>query len=316
MNIIFKCIFGSRLFGTDLSTSDTDYKGVFIPSKKQILLGDYKAVISDGTNKDGKNSKEDIDTEFFSLKEYLNQLKNGQTNAIDMLFAKPLVTSPTWQFLYDNRSKILTNKSKSFVGYALAQAKIYNNKIDRVKKLKSVLDILHNIPSKDLISSHIDKFDSLIDESAIKIIEIDVNAHSDNVNYNKSVINHLYVCGKMIPETKVVKDAVELFSKMYDDYGHRAKESDTDWKSLYHAIRISQECVELLKTGTILQPRPNAEFLKKVRLGQFTYKECCDIVMSTVSEIDSIKSVLPAEPDNDWIDQFIYDVHYNEVLNA
>jgi len=39
MNIIVKMKFGSHLYGTATVDSDLDYKGVFLPSKKEVLLG-------------------------------------------------------------------------------------------------------------------------------------------------------------------------------------------------------------------------------------------------------------------------------------
>lgn len=38
MNIAFECLFGSHLYGTSTENSDTDYLGVFIPSREEILL--------------------------------------------------------------------------------------------------------------------------------------------------------------------------------------------------------------------------------------------------------------------------------------
>lgn len=36
MNIAFECLFGSHLYGTATENSDTDYLGVFIPSREEI----------------------------------------------------------------------------------------------------------------------------------------------------------------------------------------------------------------------------------------------------------------------------------------
>lgn len=36
--IVYITLFGSKLFGTDNPNSDTDYKGIFIPSKRDVLL--------------------------------------------------------------------------------------------------------------------------------------------------------------------------------------------------------------------------------------------------------------------------------------
>lgn len=44
-----------------------------------------------------------------------------------------------------------------------------------------------------------------------------------------------------------------------------------DPKSAAHAIRLLQEGAELLTTGTLTYPRPNAEWLKSVKLGELTF---------------------------------------------
>lgn len=40
MNIAFECLFGSHLYGTATENSDTDYLGVFIPSREEISEDD------------------------------------------------------------------------------------------------------------------------------------------------------------------------------------------------------------------------------------------------------------------------------------
>jgi len=38
-NVIVECMFGSHLYGTNSEDSDTDMAMVFLPSKRDILLG-------------------------------------------------------------------------------------------------------------------------------------------------------------------------------------------------------------------------------------------------------------------------------------
>lgn len=44
-------------------------------------------------------------------------------------------------------------------------------------------------------------------------------------------------------------------------------------KNAYHAIRLLEECIEFLEYGTITFPRPNADFLRKVRHGEVSKEE-------------------------------------------
>ena len=74
--------FGSHLYGTNTPDSDTDYKGIYLPTAKEIVLGTYKKTISISRNKADKerNTKDDVDNEFFSLDRYL-RTSNGRTNS-------------------------------------------------------------------------------------------------------------------------------------------------------------------------------------------------------------------------------------------
>ena len=87
MNIIVKAVAGSHLFGTNTPTSDTDYKGVYMPSKEDILLGRAKSSLNLSTNQTNeKNSSEDEDVEFYSLQKFMKMLDEGQTVALELLW--------------------------------------------------------------------------------------------------------------------------------------------------------------------------------------------------------------------------------------
>ena len=38
MHIVFRSVFGSKLYGTDTRTSDDDYKAIFLPSIRELVL--------------------------------------------------------------------------------------------------------------------------------------------------------------------------------------------------------------------------------------------------------------------------------------
>ena len=60
--LVFLTVFGSHLYGTNTLTSDTDYKGIFIPHKQDLLKNIASHHISYSTGKsDSKNTKDDID---------------------------------------------------------------------------------------------------------------------------------------------------------------------------------------------------------------------------------------------------------------
>jgi hypothetical protein len=89
--------FGSHLYGTDTPLSDLDLKGVYMPPARDILLQRVKPVISVNPPKPAgqRNAPGDVDREYFSLQRYLGLLAEGQTMALDMLFApESAMTTP------------------------------------------------------------------------------------------------------------------------------------------------------------------------------------------------------------------------------
>ena len=96
MKTVVRIKFGSHLYGTSTPMSDIDYKSVFVPSRRDILLQRVKATISTHRPKSEgeKNYAGEIDEELYSIQRYLQLLSEGQTVALDMLLA------PSWTMIY------------------------------------------------------------------------------------------------------------------------------------------------------------------------------------------------------------------------
>lgn len=72
MKIIFKTIAGSRLYGLETETSDWDYKSVFIPSFRDLILeGPLQHNTSGTASKGVKNTAADTDTENMSVAKFI-----------------------------------------------------------------------------------------------------------------------------------------------------------------------------------------------------------------------------------------------------
>ena len=120
METIVNMVFGSHLYGTSSPTSDRDYKGIFMPSREQILLQRVPHSINDST-KHGtdKNTPEDTDREQYSLHYFLYLACEGETVALDMLHAPQefwLESSPIWEDLVLKRRQFYTKNLKALVG--------------------------------------------------------------------------------------------------------------------------------------------------------------------------------------------------------
>ncbi len=90
---VIKMKFGSHVYGCNTPTSDTDYKGVFIPPMRDVLLGKQPktSVVKSTGQSHTKNTNEDVDDEMFTLQGFLRMVAEGQVVALDdfvcMLYA-------------------------------------------------------------------------------------------------------------------------------------------------------------------------------------------------------------------------------------
>ena len=159
MKLILKTQFGSNVYGTNLPTSDLDYKAIYIPEPRDIILGRVKETIQQNTKKDktAKNSKDDIDLEIFSLKKYLQLLTEGQTVALDILFTPKefwVESTPIWEEIRENKHKFLNNKINSFIGYTRTQAAKYGIKGTRVAAMRAILEYLKPLDSHTKLNNY------------------------------------------------------------------------------------------------------------------------------------------------------------------
>lgn len=322
MNKILEMKFGSALYGTSTPKSDVDIKGIYLPTAREIVLGTYKKTISTCRTKREfeRNTKDDIDTEFFSLDRYLELLTEGQTVALDMLFAGPSSYTylnhnwaPVWQEIFDNRDKLLTRNVCAFIGYAKQQASKYGLKGFRVHALRIVLDMLKSWEGKSHRLGDCDLADWV------------ANCGNENIRVeylkapNGNMEPFLNVCDKKIAFHATVKYAVEHVQRRFDEYGKRAlmaeKNEGVDQKSLSHAVRVNSEAIELLETGHITFPRPDRELLLNIKLGKIPYKQVAEIIENGLEQLKmaQLKSKLRDEPDKEWVNDFIYKV-YSQIV--
>ena len=146
IEILFETISGSKLYGTHSESSDTDIKGVFLPSIEQLVLERAsKTFVSSTGSKNDRNASVDIDKSYYSLQYFLQLVSKGETNCVDILFADTneecvLKTSPIWEKIIANKEKIVTKNIKAFVGYCKSQAIKYSFKGDKLNNYQSFLD--------------------------------------------------------------------------------------------------------------------------------------------------------------------------------
>jgi len=128
---------------------------------------------------------------------------------------------------------------------------------------------------------------------------------------------HLFVSKQLIKPMQGFafgewKKAVEYFEQLRK-LGAQRKEHIAKFgysvKNAYHAVRLLEECIELLQTGTITFPRPNADFLRQIRHGEIPV----EVVKERYEQLDKrvpqegADSSIPDSVEKDKLDKLFYD---------
>ena len=311
MQVIVKMLFGSHLYGSSTSESDTDYKGVFLPCKEDILLGRIPKSRHHSTGDNfSHNTRHDIDIEFYSLHYFIKLACQGQTVAMDMLHAPEamiLENSLIWQTIVKNKERFYSKNLKAFIRYARSQASKYGVKGSRLNAVNHVLALLKPYDGDlkmRVIWEHLPRIE-----------------HCYDVPPDPNGMRQYQVCGKSFQESAAIGYVVPILEKFASEYGHRAnlaaKNKNVDWKAISHALRAAYQIKEILSRNTLTFPLAQAPFLKAVKQGCADYRtEVGPVLETLMDEIEELcaQSRLSDQVDTEFWDRFICSTLEKEVF--
>lgn len=314
---------GSHLYGTNTPTSDLDYKGVFLPAGRDILLQRVPKVIDKGTgNQHVKNTKDDVDDQSFPLQKFLHMVTTGDTVGTELLFAPDefiVEMAPEWEMVRTSKHLFLNKQCKGFVGYCQRQAAKYGIKGSRMAACRDIVSLLETVVDEWGPNTKLSAAAGLLhsfcgNHEFSEIVNIPSQAGKEML--------HLDVVDRKVPFTNTVKAALDIYLKVYENYGHRTRAAmdneGIDWKAVSHAIRVAGQAKELLLTGHITFPRPDADFLLQVKRGELDYNNVAPILERMVEEVDeaSKASPLPGKSDQEAIDELVLNLHNYQVADS
>jgi hypothetical protein len=325
---LVKMQFGSHVYGTNLPTSDRDFKGVFIPDAQDLVMQRASKHIRNSTKTDDskRNTAEDVDDELFSFQTYMELIRQGQTVALDMLFTperfycSDIPVSPFWTEIVDNRDKLVHKGTNAFVGYTKAQAAKYGHKGERLQALNAFMNMSEDWIGHLELGDYATEIAALVKASNSKEVEITFIPTPNGLGVTKEM-PHLSLANKKVGYTCSVTYARQVWQLVLDKYGHRAKLAESndgiDWKATMHAVRIAAEAKELLLTGRLTFPRPEADLLLAIRTGSLPYSEVETLIDQGLKDIEDAEllSKLPNKPNHTLMDKLVSNAHWS-ALNA
>jgi hypothetical protein len=329
--LLFECISGSKAYGLNTPTSDTDLKGVYYLSKEQFYGLDQVSQINNETN----------DEVYYELGRFVELLIRNNPNILELL-ASPedciLYKHPIMDRLHINM--FLSRLCKeTFAGYALTQikkARGYKKKIINPveKERRSVLDFCfilqgyHSVPLKEWLAQN----NFVQERCGLTNIPHSKGLYAlfydeGNISRYKGIMNSDLaneVSLSSIPKGEQEKaylffnkESYSSYCKDYREYwewvekrnedrylGNVEHGKGYDAKNMMHTIRLLQVAEEILTTGTLNVKRPNRAALLSIKAGDFQYDELLTMAQSLMDRIEAVydKSPLPPFPEQEKIE--------------
>lgn len=308
-NILFTVKYGSFLYGTNCATSDTDKKSIYFPSLENLLLGKRLEVYKSRVDAEGNNVSptspmpdNGVENEYISIQTFVKDFLGGQTYAQELAYAvigkyKDEVSPFAYNFVSDMVSQFKNAEVMAMVGFAKKQVWDYLRRGERMNAAVSLRNSLCALKDKILesqkVSGHTQlRLDTLFEGKPIlDWAAEETGLQIGEINNNK-IMRSLEMNGRSYGESTDLITLINALQKQIDKYGvlffgvrvSIAADVDVDYKSISHAIRVYQQSIELLETGTITFPRPNAAFLLSVKQG----KEDPEVVTNLLDELDEL----------------------------
>lgn len=303
-------------------------KGVYLPSKREIILGTYSDTRNSTTGEnDSKNSKDDVDVELYSLRKFFKMLRNGDTAALELLHTpEELIVEkhPIWDELVAQKDKFVSKKINAMIGYARQQAAKYGIKGSRMGELNTVIQVLRkyektfdfNNPKLKLV------WDDLVNEfkgmKHVHLIELEMKTINQTRKFPA-----FEILGKKFDHHNTFPHVLQILTRIYKEYGYRArqakKNNGIDWKALSHALRVMYQGQELLSTGKITLPHSgdNLQLLRDVKQGLKPFDEVSLILEEEMEKLEklNIESTLQEKVDEKFTEDLTYEYFEKVVLS-
>lgn len=310
---------GSKLYGTNNKDSDDDYKGIFVSSTDLILLKKDLHHYTKTTGNDvSKNSSDDVDFQLYSLHMFFDLLRKGETSAIELVFSvfredTIVYIDPEFRrFIMGSWKLLVSKRLDSFFGYCLGQTIKYSVKGERLKELESIIPILESYDPEHKLSAHEFNLQNKIDQNKYEFISF-----IKELNGSKNVeVTYLEVLGRKFLLTNSVGYVIEKLKEVQKQYGERTKKAkdslyngSADKKALSHAYRIVSQVEELVHTGFLTFPRPEANVIKGLKYSDMDFEEYQEILELIGNKIDTLGVELKSSSLPDTVDEDILE-HY------
>ncbi|QNK76938.1 nucleotidyltransferase domain-containing protein [Winogradskyella undariae] len=311
-SIIFESISGSRAYGLDTATSDTDIRGVFILPKEQFYSLNYVGQVNNETN----------DIAYYELSKFIELLIKNNPNIMELLNVPEECVLYKHPIFDSIKKEVFLSKlcKNTFANYAFTQIKKsrgLNKKIVNPveKERKSVEDFCYvrdekeSILFKDFTTSK-----SLIPEHC-GLVKLSHMKDCYNLFYSEDLNYHGIarreaneVCLSSVPKSEIPiavlyfnVDGYSTYCKKYKEYWNWVEKRNEeryksnishrknyDAKNMMHTFRLLHMAKEIGVDNEINVRRPDRDFLLSIKNAEFEYDDLVRKAEAIKSELDLI----------------------------
>lgn len=330
--LIFEAVAGSKAYGLDTPTSDTDIKGVFVLPKELFYGLEYTAQVNNETN----------DIVYYELKRFVELLATNNPNMLELLYTpeeKVLVKHPVMDLL---KPELFVSKlcEKTFANYAFTQIKKAYGLEKKImqpmdKERKSVLDFCfvyeggYTKPAKEYFEARQLNFENA-GLAAVTHLKDCYNLYYSETHQYAGIIkkeNANDVCLSSIPkgEQSIAmlyfnKDGYSAYCKQYLEYWNWVDKRNEerynktmqhgkkyDAKNMMHVFRLLLVAKEIAIEEKVNVFRKDRDFLLSIKEGKFEYDELVERATALKDELPELylKADLINEPDMECINELL-----------
>lgn len=344
---IFLTRHGSHAYGTNIATSDEDFRGIAI-APARYYTGFFENF------EQAQNGAGD-DLTIFDVRKFFKLASQGNPSMLEILYTDNSDhVQKTWQGLklLENRELFLSKRVKhTFSGYSHAQigrikrhyhwhknppkapptrsefglqeeVQIPRNQLQAAESMIKTkldswsVDFLDDLP-RDVREAILQKMSSHLAELGIATGEDLWIGAARLLGFST---NFIEVCDKERKYLTKVREWKQYQDWLRDRNPDRAEleaKFGYDTKHALHCVRLFRMCREMLTAGAVIVKRPDAEELLAIRAGAWTFEQLIDWAASEDAALEELakKSRLPNTPDYQQLDQLCSEL-INETINT
>ena len=292
---------GSLAYGTNLPTSDVDFRGIFCADPINIRTPFFRVGEATDTSEE--------DTKLYELSHFMKLCLDCNPNIIETLWVDDsdiTFRTPAYDHLRTHRRELLSSKiAFTTSGYALAQLKrikghnkwINNPQPEQPPRQIDFVTLVQNFTEEKLFRVNIEQlrddwrlipyghnifgliqakgYQSYSDDFTLNTNDDGVKVYPTGaeripayvVKFNKQEYNEAKERHKQYWTWK--KNRNESRGELEEQFGY-------DTKHAMHLVRLLRMGVEALRYGEIIVKRPDADELLEIRNGSWTYEQVVD----------------------------------------